>query len=71
MQERFTINGDEEYIKEQPYLTERNLPEVIVNTGKKLAQSFIGNSQDEWNMDADSVAHQFTNLVKSKFWFIS
>jgi len=64
MMERFVQSGDEEYIREQPYLTERNIPDVIVSIGKKLAQNFIGNSQDEWSMDADSAAHQFTNLVK-------
>jgi len=64
MLERFAMDGSEDYIKNQPYLTERNVAEVIVNTGKKLAQSFIGNSQNEWDMDSDSAAHQFTNLVK-------
>ncbi|KAI6170736.1 hypothetical protein M3Y97_01123800 [Aphelenchoides bicaudatus] len=64
MLEQFATEGDEAYLKKQPYLTERNIVDVIVNIGKKMSQSFVGNSQDEWSMDADSAAHQFTNLVK-------
>lgn len=65
MMERFILDGNEEYIREQPYLTERNIPDVVVNIGKRLAHSFIGNPQDEWSMDTDTAAHQFANLVKS------
>jgi hypothetical protein len=66
MRERFVINGDEEYINEQQYLTERNIPDVLVNIGKRISQIFVGASQEEWTMNSgDSVAHQFVNLVKS------
>lgn len=64
MMERFAQEGNEEFVQKQPYLTERNVPDVLVNIGKRLAQSFIGDSQNEWSMDSDSAAHQFTNLVK-------
>jgi len=64
MLEEFVINGNEDYIEQQPYLTERNIPDVLVNIGKRMAQSFIGNAQDEWSMNSDSIAHQFVNFVK-------
>lgn len=64
MLEQFIQEGNEDFIKKQPYLTERNIPDVLVAISKRLAQSFIGNSQDEWSMTSDSAAHQFTNLVK-------
>jgi hypothetical protein len=64
MLENFARDGNEEYINQQDYLTERNIPDVLINIAKRLSQSFIGNSQDEWSMDSDSAAHQFSNLVK-------
>jgi len=62
--EKFATEGNDDYLKIQPYLTERNIPDVIVSICKKMGQSFVGNSQDEWSMESDSAAHQFTNLVK-------
>ena len=58
-------SGSEAFINEQPYLTERNIPDVLVNIAKRMAQSFVADSQDEWRIDADSIAHQFTNLGKN------
>ncbi|KAI6232912.1 hypothetical protein M3Y99_00978200 [Aphelenchoides fujianensis] len=61
--EQFVENGNEDFLKDQPYLAERHVPEVIINIVKRLSQSFIADQKETQHLDWDG-AQQFANLVK-------
>ncbi|KAI6194866.1 Vit-6 [Aphelenchoides besseyi] len=63
LREDFMQNGNEEYLKAQPYLAERHMPEVIINIIKRLTQSFIADRSETQRLDWDG-AQNFANLVK-------
>uniref|UniRef100_A0A914CNF1 Vitellogenin n=1 Tax=Acrobeloides nanus TaxID=290746 RepID=A0A914CNF1_9BILA len=61
MKERFITEGDEEYLKQNPYLRLDNAGEVVKNIMRRLVKSSIGKEGAE-GIEEDAT-RQFTHLV--------